>query len=148
MARFRYRMQNILNVKEKLETQARNEFAIASQKLRDEEEKLNTLFLRREEYEQYLKQLYEGNLDIRKINETNQAIDSMKELIEDQKIQVKYAENLLEQRRVELARAVQDVKTHEKLKEKQFAIFLQEEAAKESKEIDELVSYRYGQAEE
>lgn len=145
MARFRYRMQNILNVKEKLETQARNEFAIASQKVREEEEKLNTLIARRQEYEEYLKALYSGDLDIRKINETTQAIESMKEIIEDQRIQLRIAEGVLEQRRVELQVAVQDVKTHEKLKEKQFEIFMQEEAAKESKEIDELVSYRYGQ---
>lgn len=145
MARFRYRMQNILTVKEKLETQARNEFAIAAQKLRDEEEKLKNLILRREQYEEYLKALYEGNLDIPKINETNQAIDSMKEIIKEQEFNVRYAERALEEKRVELQLAIQDVKTHEKLKEKQFEIFLQEEAAKESKEIDELVSYRYGQ---
>ena len=145
MARFRYRMQNILTVKEKLETQARNEFAIAAQKLRDEEEKLKNLILRREQYEEYLKSLYDGNLDIPKINETNQAIDSMKEIIKEQEFNVRYAERALEEKRVELQLAIQDVKTHEKLKEKQFEIFMQEEAAKESKEIDELVSYRYGQ---
>ena len=39
MARFRYRMQNILDVKEKLESQAKNEFAIANARLAEEEEK-------------------------------------------------------------------------------------------------------------
>ena len=39
---------------------------------------------------------------------------------------------------------MQDRKTHERLKERQFEVFKQEEAAKESKEIDELVSYRHG----
>lgn len=145
MARFRYRMQNILNVKQKLETQARNEFAIASQKVREEEEKLNELINRRSAYEAYLAELYKGNLDIVKIHETNEAIESMKGIIEDQRDNLKYAERVLEERRRELQDAMQDVKTHEKLKERQFDIFLKDEAAKESKEIDELVSYRYGQ---
>ena len=40
MAKFRYRMQNILDVKEKLETQAKNEFAIAAAVVNEEEDKL------------------------------------------------------------------------------------------------------------
>ncbi|MDO4965366.1 MAG: flagellar export protein FliJ [Lachnospiraceae bacterium] len=145
MARFRYRMQNILAVKQKLETQARNEFAIAAAKVNEEEEKLNQLIKRKDGYEDYLKGLYAGALDIVKINETTAAIESMKGLIEDQVLQVRYAERVLEEKRVLLQEAMQDVKTHEKLKEKQFEVFMQEEAAKESKEIDELVSYRFGQ---
>ena len=47
-----------------------------------------------------------------------------------------------------LADAVLEVKTHEKLKEKEFRQFMADEAAKESKEIDELVSYRFGQKED
>lgn len=145
MARFRYRMQNILNVKQKLETQARNEFAVAAAKVTEEENKLKALTDRREGYKDYLKKLSEGNLDIPKINETNQAIDAMGYLIEDQILQVKFAEKMLEQKREALQAAMQDVKTHEKLKERQFEQFLKDEAANESKEIDELVSYRYGQ---
>jgi len=145
MARFRYRMQNILNVKQKLETQARNEFAIAAAKVNEEEAKLNQLISRQEDYKNHLKNLYEGELNIAEINETTQAIEAMNYLIDDQKLQLKYAEKVLEQRREALREAMQDVKTHEKLKERQFEIFMQEEAAKESKEIDELVSYKYGQ---
>ncbi len=36
-------------------------------------------------------------------------------------------------------------KTHEKLKEKAFEEFLMEEKRQESKEIDQLTSYTYGQ---
>lgn len=145
MAKFRYRMQNILVVKQKLETQAKNEFAIAAAKVNEEEEKLNQLIQRKDGYEDALKKLYAGTLDVAKINETTAFIESMKGLIENQVLQVKYAEKILEEKRVALKEAMQDVKTHEKLKEKQFEIFMQEEAAKESKEIDELVSYRFGQ---
>jgi flagellar FliJ protein len=40
---------------------------------------------------------------------------------------------------------MQESKTQAKLREKAFEAFLKEENAKESKEIDELVSYTYGQ---
>ena len=62
-------MQNILNVKEKLETQARNEFAIAAAHEREEEERLNGLIARRDEYEAHLKELVGSQLNISEIKE-------------------------------------------------------------------------------
>lgn len=146
MARFRYRMQNILNVKEKLETQAKNEFAIAAAVVAEEEEKLKALHKRQEDYRILLTNLQQGDLDFKQIKETTQAVDAMNYLIEEQKIVLKRAEKALEVKRIALAEAMQEVKTHEKLKEKEFQQFMADEAAKESKEIDELVSYRFGQS--
>ncbi|MFT3984897.1 MAG: flagellar export protein FliJ [Lachnospiraceae bacterium] len=148
MAKFFYRMQNILNIKLKLETQAKNEFAIANVKLREEEEKLKQLRSRQNGYEEELKQLYSANLKIREITETQQAIEIMKYQIKLQILQVKHAQKNLEAARARLQNAMQERKTHEKLKEKEFEQFLLDEAAKESKEIDELVSYRHGQKKE
>lgn len=148
MARFVYRMQNILNVKEKLETQAKNEFAIASRNLQIEEEKLEKLYLRMESYEAELKSLTEGNLDLKRIKETEDAIEVMKYHIRVQKVNVRKAEMELEAARIKLQEAMQERKTHDKLKEKQFDEFLAEEAKNENKEIDELVSYRHGQKDE
>lgn len=141
-------MQNILDVKEKLETQAKNEFAIASAAVREEEEKLNTLYKRQKDYQDYLKELQSGNLNFKDIKEASDAIEALKYIIEDQKLELKRVQRVLELKRVALAEAVMEVKTHEKLKEKEFRQFLLDEAAKESKEIDELVSYRFGQSSE
>ena len=145
MAKFKYRMQNILDLKEKLETQAENVFAIAAGIVAEEEEKLANLNRRQTEYEETLKALQQGVLDFEKIKETTQAVESMKYIIAQQEKALERANNVLEMRRVELAEAMQEVKTHEKLKEKEFEQFKADEAAKESKEIDELVSYRFGQ---
>lgn len=146
MARFRYRMQNILDVKEKLETQAKNEFAIANAKLAEEEEKLEALKCRKREYEDKLRSLYESNLEIFEINKTQDAIDNMQLRISEQEINVKHAIKNVDLARERLTEAMRDRKTHDKLKEKEFEQFLLDEAAKESKEIDELVSFRHGQS--
>ena len=50
MARFRYKMQSILDIKEKLETKAKQDFAQANQRLMEEEEKLDALKRRKEAY--------------------------------------------------------------------------------------------------
>ena len=67
MAKFFYKMQNILDIKLKLETQARNEFAIANAQLAEEEEKLDALERRRQQYENRLAELYTDKLDIQYI---------------------------------------------------------------------------------
>ena len=147
LARFRYRMQNILNVKEKLETQAKNEFAIAAAHEREEEEKLNVLLERRDGYEAVLKGLVGDALDVTSIKEAEDALEVIKYHVGVQRLNLAAARQELEVARSKLTAAMQDRKTHEKLKEKQFEEFKAEEAAKESKEIDELVSYRFGSEE-
>ena len=64
MARFRYRMQSILEVKAKLETQAKQEFAAAKAALDAEEEKLRQLEERKAGYEAVAKELLQGGLKV------------------------------------------------------------------------------------
>lgn len=145
MAKFIYRMQSILDIKEKMEEQARNEFAQARLHLNEEEEKLKNLTDRKEGYEQQGRELRERGLNVQDILENRNAIERMKEFIEIQQQAVLLAQAQLEDARLKLQAAMQESKTQNRLKEKAFDEFVKEENAKESKEIDELVSYTYGQ---
>ena len=69
----------------------------------------------------------------------------MDNYIVDQKLCVKRAEDNLEKARQKLTEVMMERKTHEKLKEKSFEQFLMDEKKQESKEVDELTSYTYGQ---
>ncbi|MDE7062898.1 MAG: flagellar export protein FliJ, partial [Lachnospiraceae bacterium] len=100
MAKFVYRMQNILNIKLKLETQAKMAYSQANALLREEEEKLRQLFERRMFYERRSQELVEGKLDLMEIKDCRQAVEPMKVLIRRQMMQVQLAE-----RKVEAARA-------------------------------------------
>lgn len=145
MAKFIYRMQSILNIKEKMESQAKNEFARARQRLNEEEEKLQMLTERRLFYEQQGRDLQTSSLNVRDIIDNRNAIERIKEFIVLQKKAVTTARAEFEEARLRLRDAMQERKTQERLKEKAFEEFVKEENAKESKEIDELVSYTYGQ---
>lgn len=145
MSKFVYRMQSILEIKKKLEEQAKNNFAAARAALTEEEEKLQVLEDRKSGYEQAGRALRESTLNVMDILENKEAILRMEEFIELQKLEVARAEGRLEQARIALQLAMQESKTHEKLREKAFEEFVHEENAKEAKEIDELVSYTYGQ---
>ena len=50
MAKFTYRMQNILDIKIKLENQAKIAYATASRQLAEEQEKLREILMRRAGY--------------------------------------------------------------------------------------------------
>lgn len=145
MARFRYRMQNILDIKNKMETQAKMQYAAARARLTEEEEKLEGLQNRKASYLKEGKKLRESKLNVREIIDNKTAILHMDEQIKEQILQVRKAERGLEEAREQLTQVMQERKTHELLKDKAFEEFLQEEKAKESKEIDELTSYLYGQ---
>ena len=144
MAKFVYRMQNILDLKEKLETQARNDYAVAQAELNEEEGKLEELDRRRAAYEKQLEELYSGPINVLKIQETQEAIEYMKYQMQLQRLNIKKAEKKVESEREKLQDAIQERKTQDKLKENAFEVFLEEIKASESKEIDELVSYRFG----
>jgi flagellar FliJ protein len=143
MADFKYRMQNILDIKEKLESQAKLEFGIAQQKYRQEQEKLQELMVRRSRYEKQLKELMDGMMDIEKINQTKKDVDSMKVLVRRQMMEVHRAEKELERARAALNSVMQERKMHEKLKEKEFDEYQHEEMTAEGKAIDGLVSFTY-----
>lgn len=145
MARFRYSMQSILNIKLKMETQAKQEFSAARAALDEEEERLQRLFERKAGYEEEAAELLEGILDLRAIEENKAAVLCMDNYIAEQRVQVAKAERNLEQARERLTEVMMERKTHETLKEKAFQQFLMDEKRQESKEIDELTSYTYGQ---
>ncbi|MBD5544358.1 MAG: flagellar export protein FliJ [Lachnospiraceae bacterium] len=146
MSVFKYRMQNILNIKNKLEEQAKNEFAAANRKVLEEQERLSVLYNRKAALERKAKELLEApSLDIREIILNKSGIRKAEGRIEDQKKALFLAEELLEKKRVKLMEVRMERRTHEILRENAFAEFLMEEKSAEGKEIDQLTSYTYGQ---
>lgn len=145
MAKFLYKMQNVLDVKLKLEDQAKSVYAEAMMKLNEEEAKLQALFLRKEQYEEEGRRMREDSINVNDLRENTHAIENLKEQIVLQEEEVRVAEEGVEVANRLLTKAMQERKTQEKLKENAFEEFKRELNAAESKEIDELVSYRYGQ---
>ena len=143
MAKFRYRMQNILDVKKKLESQAEIAYGIANQNYLEEQKKLQQIVLRRNSYEKILKESMMGTIDVRQVAHARADVNAMKTIMRRQMMEVHKAEKVMEDARRALNEIMMERKTHEKLREKAFEQFLEELKAEESKEIDQLVSYTY-----
>lgn len=145
MGKFRYRLQNILNIKLKMEDQARQDFSEAKNRLDEEEQKLAEIRHRKEDYENQTRQMLLGSLNIREIENGRNAVQILEQHLCKQQENVEQAAADLEKARERMQVAMQERKTQETLREKAFQEFLQEENRAESKVIDELTSYTYGQ---
>ncbi|MCR5118048.1 MAG: flagellar export protein FliJ [Lachnospiraceae bacterium] len=144
MARFVYRMQNILELKEKLEEQEKNNFAMRQRQLNEEQEILDGLIAHLNELEEEGKKLRLNVIDVLKIKENERSVEYAEEEIKKQRVKLRVAEKNLEAARARMQEAIQERKIHEKMREKAFERFVAEMNAAEVKEIDELTSYVYG----
>lgn len=142
MAVFRFGMQSILDMKAKLEEQAKIEFAQAQQKLVEEQEELHQIIQRKEEYIAYGIELRNQSIDVREILDNRNAIEYTKDLEKQQILAVNMAQKAVDAASKRMMDARAQTRIYEKLKEHAFEDFVREENQKESKEIDELNSYR------
>ena len=143
MAKFLYRMQNILDIKYKLEEAAKQEYAEAVRLLAIEEEKLELLEHRRYGYYLDYNDSIKGRLDFVKIDECGNAMDIMDEMIVAQNEVIREKSKEVEKARNKLNTVRQERKMHEKLKENKFEEFKQEINEAEAKETDQVVSYQF-----
>ena len=148
MAKFVYRMQNVLNIKQKLETQTKMAYSIANQKYLEEQQRLQEMIVRRVGYEKALREAVQGKLDIQNVTHARENLNNMKTLVRRQMMEVHKAELQLEDARRALNEVMQERKVQEKLREKAFEQFKRELAMQENKEIDELVSYTFNENKE
>lgn len=143
MAKFFYKLQNVLDVKLKMEEQAKTAFSAAMARVTAEEEKLDELKERRHGYEEEFKECATGVIRPVELRHAKENINRMEEIIRAQMVVVKNARKNLEIARYRLNEAVKERKIQEKLKEKAFEEFKAELNAEEMKEIDQLVSFRF-----
>ena len=148
MAGFVYRMQNILDIKYKLEDQKKQEYAQIQRRLDDAQTYLSTLEQRLEQDVSNLREATTGALDLLQIEACKNAILFRREQIARQKGLVSSLQNETEKARARLNEAMQERKMHEKLKENQYAEFMHDLEQQESKEIDQLVSYTFNHKEQ
>ncbi|MCQ2525902.1 MAG: flagellar export protein FliJ [Lachnospiraceae bacterium] len=145
MAKFVFGLQNVLDIKEKIEAQARQDFANAAGLLEEQKRILAGLYERKEQLIAEGQELVQGKLDFREIDENRLAKEYIDRKIEDQIINVNKAEANVERARRKMSEAMAEKKTYERLRDKAFEEYLIEENRAESKVVDELTSYTYGQ---
>ena len=132
MAKFLYSMQNVLDIKERLETQAKTEYAEMNNRLFIEEETMKRLGKRLDSYENLARSSASERLDIMEMRRCNEAIDIIKNQMTQQAVRIRIAQRNVDNAMKKLTEAVQDRNIN----------------AQEMKEIDETVSFKYNNKDE
>lgn len=145
MAVYKYKMQGVLDIKEKLETQSKQEFANANLKLMEEEALLDQIRARKQEYIEEGVKLRMQVIDPIAIDVNKRAVEVMEDNEKAQEREVAVARKNVEAARKKMMDARTETKIYEKLKENDFKEFMIEEGKAESKEIDELNSFRFSE---
>ena len=142
MAKFLFKMDSLLRLRDSIEEQKKNEFGRAVAELERHREKLNELMLEKERVVGEFHEALKNRIDSKKSDRYNKYIRLLDKRIDDQHVVVEKCEIIEEECRLELIEATKEKKKLEKLREKQFQLYLIEEKREEQKITDELVSYQ------
>ena len=146
MARFVYRMQSVLNIKEKTEGQIKMEFASAQAELNKQLDILEEYIKRKEDYLIEAEELRNAeSLKLQDILDNQYATAQMDVMISHQSKIVAKQQDVVEKVRVRLTRAIQERKMQETLRDRAYAEYLEEEKQEEFKETDQRTSFTYTQ---
>lgn len=141
---FKFRLQNILDYKQKREDEEKEKLAKLMQALSAEEKVLsNFQHMLAREKEEYREKQRVGTLNLDELKMYHAYIKKIENdiVFQTQKIQKLKVE--IENQRQQLLKATQEKKVFEKLKDKHHEDFVKEIEEEERKMIDELATVRY-----
>lgn len=141
---FRFRLQSVLEHKEKIEEEEQRELARLKEIQKNEEERLQWLQMTRvQEMLELQEKSAQGVLDVVEIQMYHGHLKRLDREIVEQEIALQRITAEVEEQRRRLLKASQERKTYEKLKEKHRAAFEAALDEEERKLIDELATTRY-----
>ena len=141
---FKYKLEPILSLKEKMEDNKKRELGLANQSYeRAKAEKAKLVETRNKAYEE-AKIQNNNKVNIEHLKQLNKYLNYMKHEIHLKEQEVIKAAIKVDEKRSELIEAVKERKILENLKELKLEEYKEEESKKENNIIDEIVTYKFG----
>lgn len=148
MKKFSFRLQTVLEMREKKLEDKRREMARVIAVLNEQIEVKEKFMQKSDSTRKSLEKIYEGSeeLDILEITNYKDFLGKMVNEIIKQDVVIENTRNVLKLKQHEVTNALKEVKILEKLKETQQKKFYEEMIYLEGKEIDDIASTRYKKA--
>lgn len=143
MSNFKYELENVLNVREKLENIKQKEYAESLEMLKQQKQVKKQINESLISSRHVFKSAISDYIDPKKIKlqqNHHMLLENQYTIATDK---VEKAKDKTEKQRRELLNAMKNKKTLEILKEKRFEQFLEEEKKAEQQIVDEIVSFAY-----
>ncbi len=144
MVGYRFKMQNILNLKENIEKDKMNQLGTATQRLEQEKNILEEIKMDSNDLHNRLKKEFCSGVQVGQLKTLMEYTEYYKRSISGQKVKIKMAEDYMSICRQELIEAAKEKKMMEKLKNIDYNKYLYEEQKIEEKLIDDLVTFKEG----
>jgi flagellar protein FliJ len=141
LSQFKFRLQRVLEVREKEEDEKKNRFAEITKKLQEEHKRLDSLHSDMEEVKTRKNKLASQNIKVDQLLSYSYYMENLKQNIEKQHNIVEKSEKEMENARVELLEAAKDKQVLEKIKDKNFEDYKYGLKREEDKMTDQFVSY-------
>ena len=139
----KFKLEPILKLRENQEKVKKRELGELTQQVSVIEQNIEKVTNEMEMSNRICRTKLMGSVDIAYVKQSNLANKMYREKLDMLKAKLKEMEVKIEAKKRELAEAMTDRKIIEKLKEKEFDKFIQEENNKQLAIVDELVSYKY-----
>ena len=145
MAKFNFKLQNILNMKLQMEEMHKNDLSKATKKYMEQKEVINTIEASIRESLREMKEAESDEIRIHDIISYRLYIENLKEKKVQEIKKLKKCENEMEICRNKLVQAVKERKMFESLREKEFDNFKIEIQKADDKVMDEIVSFKFSE---
>lgn len=148
MKKFSFRLQTVLEIREKKLEDKRREMAAVIQKLNMQNEILKQIVSKQSNIKEHLEDIYNSGQELDILEITNYKNFLGKMVVEEKKMGqvIQETKYLLRFKQLEVTEALKEVKVLEKLKETQEKKFYQHYEYVQAKEIDDIASTRYKKA--
>lgn len=144
MKKYSFRLQPVLDIREKTLEDKRLEMAQVIQLLNEQQEGLERLIAKQASYKDELESLsLEDDLNVFALANFKNYMVNLQEQITQQEHNVENTKKALRVKQEAVNEALKDVKVLEKLKEKQSQKFYKDIEMKEANEIDDISTARY-----
>ena len=143
MAKFVFRLQSYLGVKEQLEEQKKSEYGQAMKRLEEERQRKRVFEQELEENLYNFKKILATLIVPVEIRRYNSRIELLKVWIVEQEERIKAAERYVDEKRFELVEAMKERKALETVKERNYEEYMKDEQRAEQVVVDGVVSYQY-----
>ena len=143
MAKFIFKMEQLLNIKKQLEDSIKNDLAKTIREIERQKEILINLQSKKKQYIKDIKEQMLSGITVQKMKEFNAFIGSFDNKIIQQKKVLNEVEVAADKIRERLVQVVKEKKILEKLREKKLEEFKYQELKKEDLILGEVANYKY-----
>jgi len=140
---FRFHLQKILDLKEKEKEQAVWAYGQSVQRKNEEEGKLLALFERRDDMARMLVKVQEQPCQASQLIMISHYRQAVEQSIRNQQRTVQGMEQEVERCQVRLRERMKESQLWQRMRERSLSLFLEEQKAKEQKELDEIGTQLY-----